>query len=104
MPDPTLWRKKIKGNQHYTQQKTRAISTEHATQAWLLEEDPTARFASFLAALGMARYLIRFADEEIHCIEDLAFLTVADLEDVGIPPADAPRLHARVAETAAMIS
>ena len=72
--------------------------------AWLLEEDPTARFASFLAALGMARYLIRFADEEIHCIEDLAFLTVADLEDVGIPPADAPRLHARVAETAAMIS
>ena len=43
-------------------------------------------------------------EEKAEALVDAGYETVADLEDVGIPPADAPRLHARVAETAAMIS
>ena len=62
------------------------------------DESPLDRLASFLAGLGMARYLIALADEEIHCIEDMAFLELQDYVDVGIPAADAARLRSAVAQ------
>lgn len=53
---------------------------------------PAGSLEAYLTALGLGAYVAKFRAEEITSVADLAYLTVDDFEDIGLPRDDATAL------------
>ena len=77
--------------QAYVRRQKAAL--EAATRRGAAAPPPApASLAGFLGRVGMGRHLALLRGEEIETLEDLSFLTVQDLVDVGLPQRDAASL------------